>query len=254
MKEKIFPAVRYQDGHAAIDWLVRVFGFEKEAVFDGPEGTVAHAQLRFGTGVFGLSSAQLGRSPDNPWSTVRQGIYVSVKEVDALHDRAKAAGADIALPLTDQDYGSRDFSVRDPEGHLWGFGTYDMAAPDAEPNIFVGLYYRDAGAARSFLERAFGFRKTFEVAGRSGTIEHAEMRFGDGAVMLDSGPRDERIWNENLQCVHVYLTDPDAHHARTQAAGARIVTPLHDTPWASRGYYALDLEGFLWGFSTYKPN
>jgi uncharacterized glyoxalase superfamily protein PhnB len=52
--------------------------------------------------------------------------------------------------------------------------------------------------------------------------------------------------------VHVYLADPDAHHARAQAAGARIVQLLYDTPWA-RAYYALDLEGFLWGFSTYKP-
>jgi len=56
----------------------------------------------------------------------------------------------------------------------------------------------------------------------------------------------------DAQIVHVYLADPDAHHARAQAAGARIVQPLYDTPWA-RAYYALDLEGFLWGFSTYKP-
>src|SRR6185295_4932847 len=107
MTPNIFPAVRYKDGHAAIEWLVRVFGFEKQAVFDAPDGTVAHAQLRFGPGVFGLSSAEAGRASDNPWSTVRQGVYVTVKEVDALHDRAKAAGADIAAPLTDQDYGSR---------------------------------------------------------------------------------------------------------------------------------------------------
>ena len=252
MTPNIFPAVRYKDGHAAIEWLVRAFGFEKQAVYDAPDGTVAHAQLRFGPGVFGLSSTEAGRTPDNPWSTVRQGIYVSVNEVDALHDRAKAAGADIAMPLTDQEYGSRDFSVRDPEGHLWGFGTYDMAAPEAEPNIFVGLHYRDSTTALAFLERAFGFRKTFEVPGADGTIAHAEMRFGAGVLMLDSGPRDERIWNENTQIVHVYLADPDAHHARAQAAGARIVQPLYDTPWA-RAYYALDLEGFLWGFSTYKP-
>ena len=253
MTSNIFPAVRYKDGHAAIDWLVRAFGFEKQAVYDAPDGTLAHAQLRFGPGVFGLSSTEAGRAPDNPWSTVRQGIYVSVKEVDALHDRAKAAGADIAMPLTDQEYGSRDFSARDREGHLWGFGTYDMAAPEGESNIFVGLYYRDGGAALAFLERAFGFRKTFEVPGANGTIEHAEMRLGDGAIMIDSGPKDERIWNGHTQAVYVHVADPDAHHARAQEAGARVVRPLHDTPWGSRGYYARDLDGFLWGFSTYKP-
>ena len=250
MKPNLFPALRYKDGHAAIDWLMRVFGFEKHVVFDGPGGTVAHAELRFGPGALSLSSAP-STPDDNPWSRVRQGIYARVTEVDALHDRAKAAGAEIASPLKDQDYGSRDFSARDLEGHLWGFGTYDMAAAAGEPNIFVGLYYRDSRAALAWLERAFGFRKTFEVPGPEGQLMHAEMRLGDGAIMLDSGPKSG--WGDNDQAVHVYLADPDAHYARAKDAGATIVRPPHDTPWASRGYYAQDLEGFLWGFSTYKP-
>ena len=50
----------------------------------------------------------------------------------------------------------------------------------------------------------------------------------------------------------MYLADPDAHHARAAAAGAHITTAPFDTPWA-RGYYARDLDGFLWGFSNYKP-
>jgi uncharacterized glyoxalase superfamily protein PhnB len=252
MTPNIFPALRYKDGHAAIDWLVRAFGFEKGVVHDAPDGTVAHAELHFGPGAFGLSSGH-STPNDNPWSRVRQGIYVHVKEVDALHDRAKAAGAEIALPLTDQAYGSRDFSARDPEGHLWGFGTYDMSASNGEPNIFVGLHYRDGRAALGWLERAFGFRNTFEVPGPDGGIMHAEMRLGDGAIMLDSGPKDEAVWGENALVVHVYVADPDAHYARAREAGARILHAPHDTPWASRGYYAQDLEGFLWGFSTYKP-
>jgi uncharacterized glyoxalase superfamily protein PhnB len=250
MKPNLFPALRYKDGHAAIDWLVRAFGFEKHGVHDGPDGTVAHAELRFGPGAVALSSGH-STPGDNPWSGVRQGIYACVDEVDALHDRAKAAGAEIASPLKDQDYGSRDFSARDLEGHLWGFGTYDMAASAGEPNIFVGLYYRDSRAALAWLERAFGFRKTFEVPGPEGQLMHAEMRLGDGAIMLDSGSRSG--WGDNDQAVHVYLADPDAHHERAKDAGATIIRPPHDTPWASRGYYAQDLEGFLWGFSTYKP-
>ena len=252
MKPNIFPALRYKDGHAAIDWLVRVFGFEKQGVFDGPDGSVAHAELRFGPGVFGLSSGHSTAS-DNPWSQVRQGIYVRVDAVDALHDRAKAAGADIASPLKDQDYGSREFAARDPEGHLWGFGTYDMAPAAGEPNIFVGLHYRDSRAAMAWLERAFGFRKSFEVPGPDGTVLHGEMRLGDGAILIDSGPKDDSTWRGNDQAVHVYLADPDAHYARAKDAGAAILSPPKDTPWGSRGYYAQDLDGFLWGFSTYKP-
>lgn len=249
MKPNLFPALHYKDGHAAIDWLVRTFGFEKHGVFDGPDGTVAHAELRFGPGALAVGSGQA--TADNPWSRVRHGIYACVNEVDALHDRAKAAGAEIASPLKDQDYGSREFSARDLEGHLWGFGTYDMAASEGEPNMFVGLHYRDSRAALAWLERAFGFAKTFEVPGPDGAVMHAEMRLGAGAIMLDSGPKDE--WGANDQVVHVYLADPDAHYARAKDAGAHIIRPLHDTPWGSRGYYAQDPEGFLWGFSTYKP-
>ena len=51
-------------------------------------------------------------------------IYIAVENPDALHDRAVAAGAEIVMELTDTDYGSRDFSCRDPEGNLWSFGTY----------------------------------------------------------------------------------------------------------------------------------
>jgi uncharacterized glyoxalase superfamily protein PhnB len=216
MRPNIFPALRYRDGHAAIDWLVRAFGFEATAVFDTPDGGVGHAELRLGPGVIGLNSANSTPSA-SPWSGVGQGIYVCVQGVDAHHDRAKAAGAEIVTPLTDQSYGSREYAVRDPAGHLWGFGTYDMQAPQGDPNIFIGLHYPDAPAALAFLESAFGFRKTFEVKGPDGQIAHA-----------------------------------DAHHARAAAAGATVTKPPFDMPWA-RGYYARDLDGFLWGFSNYSP-
>jgi uncharacterized glyoxalase superfamily protein PhnB len=70
--------------------------------------------------------------PDSDYGKIAQppgslSIYVVVDDPDAVHDRAAAAGADVVMPLTDQDYGSRDFAVRDPEGNLWSFGTYDPA-------------------------------------------------------------------------------------------------------------------------------
>jgi uncharacterized glyoxalase superfamily protein PhnB len=52
------------------------------------------------------------------------GVYVVVDETDTLFERAKGAGADVLMEPTDQDYGSRDFAVRDPEGNIWAFGTY----------------------------------------------------------------------------------------------------------------------------------
>jgi uncharacterized glyoxalase superfamily protein PhnB len=57
-------------------------------------------------------------------TTARSHWYVTVDDPDALHDRAVAAGAEIVMGLTDQDYGSREFAARDPHGNVWSFGTY----------------------------------------------------------------------------------------------------------------------------------
>jgi uncharacterized glyoxalase superfamily protein PhnB len=63
--------------------------------------------------------------PEDVGRRETQSPYVVVSDIDALYERAKAAGAEIVIEIKDQDYGSRDFSCRDPEGHLWNFGTYD---------------------------------------------------------------------------------------------------------------------------------
>jgi uncharacterized glyoxalase superfamily protein PhnB len=247
------PALRCSNARAEIDFLVRAFGFENDGEHVAPDGSIAHAQLHLGAGVVGVSSAQNTPS-EHPWSTVRQGIYVHVRDVDAHHDRAKAAGADIVMPLTDMDYGSREYSARDLDGHLWGFGTYDMAGNHAgEPNIFTGLHYHDTRAALAWLARAFGFEKTLEIPAPDGSVMHAEMRCGAGTILLGSAPKDTKVWGENTLHLYVYLPDPDAHFARAKTAGARIIQPVETTSYGARGYFAHDPEGFLWGFSTYRP-
>jgi uncharacterized glyoxalase superfamily protein PhnB len=55
----------------------------------------------------------------------RAAAFSGCSYPDALYVRAKAAGAEVSMELTDQDYGSRDFAVRDPEGNQWNFGTYE---------------------------------------------------------------------------------------------------------------------------------
>jgi uncharacterized glyoxalase superfamily protein PhnB len=253
LRPNIFPALRYKDARAAMDWLTRAFGFEKDVEFAAADGSIAHAQLHLGPGVIGVSSAHTMPS-DHPWSKVRQGIYIRLDNVDAHHDRAKAAGAEIAVPLRDMDYGSREYSVRDPEGHLWGFGTYDMAGKESgEPNIFVGLHYRDPRAALAWLTRALGFEALTEIPGPDGDLMHAEMQLGAGIIMLEDGSAQSAGWGENRQGIWVYVPDPDAHHAHAKAAGAKIIQAPDTKHYGARDYYAHDLEGFLWGFSTYKP-
>jgi uncharacterized glyoxalase superfamily protein PhnB len=120
---RIYPVLKYRDAHAAIDFLERAFGMERREVHEGEAGKVVHAELRFGDEVVMLSEAGAG-DPVYDQGIGRTSVYVALDDVDALHDRAQAAGAEVIMPPTDQDYGSRDFSARDPEGNVWAFGTY----------------------------------------------------------------------------------------------------------------------------------
>jgi uncharacterized glyoxalase superfamily protein PhnB len=125
----IFPGLRYRDAPAALEWLARAFGFEEVMVVPGEDGTIAHAEMRLGRGMIMLGSDK----DDRFGSRVGLGwIYVALDgDVDAHHDRAVAAGAEVLMELTSTDYGSRDYSVRDPEGNVWSFGSYRPAAlPD----------------------------------------------------------------------------------------------------------------------------
>ena len=118
----VFPTLKYDDAHAAIEFLERALGCERHSVHEAGDGTIAHAELRFQDAVVMLSSRGQGDPMFEPGG--KTVVYIAVDEVDALHDKAKAAGAEILMPPTDQDYGSRDFALADPEGNVWAFGTY----------------------------------------------------------------------------------------------------------------------------------
>ena len=120
----IIPTLRYMDAPAAIDFLERAFGFERKAVY-GDGAVIHHAELTCGRGMVMLGSTGRG---DPQFDTRKSSAYVIVADPDGLHDRAKAAGAAITRELQDTDYGSREFSARDPEGNAWSFGTYDPFA------------------------------------------------------------------------------------------------------------------------------
>jgi uncharacterized glyoxalase superfamily protein PhnB len=129
-KATVIPVLRYRDGPAAIEWLCETFGFEKKLVVPDEDGTIAHAQLTCGNGMIMLGSVTeetgFGRLMTEPVETAgAECVYVVVNDADAVYARVRAAGAKIAIEIKHEDYGGRDFTCYDPEGHLWSFGTYD---------------------------------------------------------------------------------------------------------------------------------
>jgi uncharacterized glyoxalase superfamily protein PhnB len=130
--QTIFPILRYIDARSAMRSLCATFGFVE--VFSVPASgqIIRHAQLKLGTNVIMLGSVRPDECMASPQllGAATQALYVYVDDLDAHFERARAAGAEITSPPKDTDFGSREYHVRDLEGHLWTFGTY---LPEADP-------------------------------------------------------------------------------------------------------------------------
>lgn len=136
----MIPTMRYRDATAAVEWLCRAFGFEKHQVFTDDGGNVVHAELAYGDSVLMIGPAvdtEFGKyikTPGDIGGVITQAVYILVDDPDAHYARVKATGGEILLHIKDQDYGGRDYTCRDPQGHIWSFGSYDpwAAAPLAD--------------------------------------------------------------------------------------------------------------------------
>ena len=132
------------------------------------------------------------------------------------------------------------------------------------PRLSSSVFYQDAQAAIDWLCRAFGFAVRLKVEGEGGRIEHSELTYGEGLIMVgqEGGSSTERPWKAlmrsprsvdgaNTQCLMLFVDDADAHCAYARQHGARIVEEpathdYGDDYWADRSYGALDPEGHLW--------
>jgi uncharacterized glyoxalase superfamily protein PhnB len=120
----LYPGLQYRDADAGMKWLEEVLGCERREDHRDDEGNVVHAELEFQGAIVMLSTAGVGREPFRSLPAGGRLVYCAVDEVDSLYEQVRDSNGDIALEITDTDYGSRDFTVRDPEGNLWSFGTY----------------------------------------------------------------------------------------------------------------------------------
>lgn len=120
----VWPTLRAKDARALIAFLVEAFGFQ-EVVAYGEGGTVAHAELVWPAGG-GLMLGSVRSDSADPLALQpgRAGTYVVTNDPDVVFARATTAGAEVLRAPEDTDYGFREFSVKDPEGNRWSFGTY----------------------------------------------------------------------------------------------------------------------------------
>lgn len=121
--QDVIPVVPYQDIRAGHDFLVDVLGFTSAGVIEDGDGVVVHAEVRAGERRIWLHAAADTLDTPRRSGVATGGIVVYVADVDAHFERARDLGATIAREPTDEDYGQREYGLRDPEGHNWYIAT-----------------------------------------------------------------------------------------------------------------------------------
>jgi uncharacterized glyoxalase superfamily protein PhnB len=127
--------------------------------------------------------------------------------------------------------------------------------PFRRPAFGAAIFYKDPSAAVEWLARAFGFERSMLITNADGKLEHAEMTFGDGYIMIGTEwasytASPASTDGKNTQILHVHLSDGiDAHCERARAAGATIVRELNDEFFGDRVYSARDPECHVWTFA-----
>lgn len=122
----------YRNVQEAIEWLCHTLGYREHQICRDGNGTIVHAELTYGKGMIMVGPDRAGEfgkrfmtMPGDIGGRCTQVVYMVVDDIDAHYAHAKACGADIVMPLEVQDYGGKNYGVRDLEGHIWSIGDYD---------------------------------------------------------------------------------------------------------------------------------
>lgn len=185
-------AMRYRDVAAAVEWLCAAFGFEKGRVVTGADGSIGYAQLTLGSGMIllepvgeaGLDGFMV--QPDEIGGGETQSCYFTVADADAHYARARAAGAGIVSDIADFESGGRGYSARDPEGHVWTFGTFDPWGR-REPAVKVVTPSTSQGAGR--LRAALVLLACIAASAAAGAWFNAGHRPSEDGAMLATAER-----------------------------------------------------------------
>ncbi len=130
-----------------------------------------------------------------------------------------------------------------------------MSAAAPRPRFVPAIIYKDNRAALAWLQRAFGFEVNEVLTDANDNIVHAEMKHGDGLVMIGQEWADwtkspASLGGKNTQRVFVRVDSGiDEHCARARKAGATIAKEPADEFYGERSYIAVDLDGHHWTFS-----
>ncbi len=274
------PYLAVHDGVAALAFYADAFGSVEESRFTGPDGRIGHAELVIGTVRLFLSDEypEVGAMSPRTLGGSTVALHLEVADVDAVHERAVAAGATSERAPADQPYGARQSSILDPFGHRWLLSQPQRDVSPAElerrmgddgwtltgrPRVGGGgiwgiVQAADAPAMIRFLTEVIGFEAALVVEGEPGIVEHSQLAWPEGGVVqVGTAHRAGNVFSDRpapgTQSLYVITADPAAVLERCRAAAVEIVRDLEEPDYdpGGRGFAIADPEGNLWSFGTY---
>jgi PhnB protein len=270
-----------RDAPRAIEFYKEAFGATELARLNDPGGNIIHAQLRIGDSPLDIAPEQgdYNRSPQSlGGSTVPIELYV--EDVDAVAQRAIAAGAKVIFPIADQFYGDRSGRLQDPFGHMWIVSTHkedltpaqisqraeawmnemrttssgatQSARPAGAPEGYHSItpYLQVKGAQRfiEFLIDAFGAEEIFRVP-RGNQIAHAQLKIEES--MIEVADAIDK-YQPNPTAIWLFVADADTSYARALKAGATSLREPADQDYGDREASVKDPFGNHWYIATHR--
>ena len=123
--QSVTPGITFSDAAKAIELYKEAFGAEEVERFEGPDGSIMHAEIRIGDSrvMLGSENPAWGMKSPTTLGGVHGSLHIYVDDADAAFARALDAGCEVAQPLEDAFWGDRYGKVTDPFGHQWGIAT-----------------------------------------------------------------------------------------------------------------------------------
>jgi PhnB protein len=237
--QTIVPYITVNDVERLIAFVKEAFDAEELVRGIGSAGGT-HCEVRIGDSRLMLGGGGRGRGPE-----MTTMLHVYVPDVDAMHQRAVAAGGKSLMSPVDQGYGERDSVVEDPTGNQWCLATSHGAhyKPDAMRTVTMYLHPHGVERLIDFVDRAFGAQTLERHASPDGVVQHAKVKIGNSIVEMGEAHGE---WQPMPTMIYFIVDDPDGSYEHALTAGATSVMTPRDQPYGARMAGVEDPTGNQW--------
>jgi len=280
------PRLTFRDAAKAIEFYKQAFG-AKEAMRFEVGGSIPHAEIIIGESHVMLTEEWPEGNRFSPETLGNSPVMMSltVPDVDKFFTHAIDAGAKAVIPITDQFYGRREGTLRDPFGYLWSVSTVteEMSleemhrrmkgmttgpeggkmppqggkatvkpVPSGFRMVTPYLVAEDGNALLDFVRDVFSAEQMLRIDTPTGGV-HGELRMGDSVLMMGGGAKGKKFsGSPQPNALHVYVEDADMVTEKAVAAGATLIDSVRDQEYGERSSTVKDAAGNYWYIATAK--